>query len=94
LEEAGKQDGRLVLVVPGHAADEPLAVLADKHGFDVYSNSGATTWRIRLEQWDGIKFPGAGPFFGKTYIEAEAKARAYLNGLEDTPRPTGEGGKV
>ena len=79
-------------ILSRHAADEPLAVLADRKGCTFVPRPVIDGWRLSVF----IETKGGGqiPFDGPTYTEAEAKARAYLNGLEDTPRPTGEGGKV
>jgi len=62
---------------------EPLAVLADKKSFEVEIGKtktlgGVTKWAINFWQ-GGIRTP----FYGSTYAECEAKARAYLNGLKD-----------
>jgi len=62
---------------------EPLAVLADKKSFEVEIGKtktlgGVTKWAINFWQ-GGIRTP----FYGSTYTEAEAKARAFLSGLPD-----------
>ena len=68
-------------------AQEPLAVLAVRkggriHGIDYDDNKKRNPWFICYIWHDG----GSGwnmPFWGDTYAEAEAKARKWLNGLED-----------
>jgi hypothetical protein len=67
-------------------AVEPLAVLADRKGVSV-EITPPSFYQTEGEGWDiGVAVPWEGilyPFDSPTYAECEAKARAYLNGLED-----------
>ena len=70
-----------------HAADEPLAVLADRKGYAVYSNNrirkpiSDMPWHISITFIKDTNKRTS--FYTRSYAEAEAKARAYLNGLND-----------
>ena len=86
-------DGGCPWYIPGsnppsrHAADEPLAVLADRKGYAVYSNKRIRKpvrdfpWHISLTFIKSTNERKS--FYCDTYAEAESKAKAYLNGLED-----------
>ena len=65
--------------------EEPLAVLADRKGilrfqYDVY---GDNTWSIYLNKDEENGHWTEKEFYSSTYAECEAKARAYLEGLDD-----------
>ena len=86
-------DGGCPWYIPGstppsrHQADEPLAVLADRKGYAVYSNKRIRKpvrdfpWHISLTFIKSTNERKS--FYCDTYAEAESKAKAYLNGLED-----------
>jgi len=66
-------------------AEEPLAVFCYSRGWDVeditYRSIG---WIIRISAFRHIDFKNMAKVFrAPTYAAAEAKARAYLNGLAD-----------
>lgn len=75
--------GTVMRVISRHPADarptESLAELADKAGW-----IGTMKVSERPSGWR-IIFSNGNVFIGKTYQEAESKARAYLEGLKDTP---------
>jgi len=70
--------------------EEPLAVLAVRKGWDrVHISEFRGSWYFSLWGY-GTDSPATKfPFEDTTYALAEAKARAYLEGLPDT----GKGGK-
>ena len=92
---AQKVGERLVADLASAVAVEPLAVLADRKGVSV-EITPPSFYQTEGEGWDiGVAVPWEGmlyPFDSPTYAECEAKARAYLNGLPDSPTK-GEGGE-
>jgi hypothetical protein len=81
-------------ILSRHAkVEEPLAVLADRKGYVITridgKSDGDYRWAIgiRFQDEEGIEGNWKG-FEAPTYAAAEAKARAYLEGLDDT----GKGG--
>ena len=66
---------------------ESLAVFADQHGWflkDVMYFQVALTWSICLcRKQSSVNYESFKQIEARTYAECEAKARAYLEGLED-----------
>ena len=61
---------------------EPLAVLADRKGYGVVYQNYAAYRQVRL--FAQLSFHGGDVLYtGKTYPEAELKARQYLESLPD-----------
>ncbi len=71
---------------PAAPSPEPLAVLAEQKGCWVSrSRHLKDRWVINLDTLD-YNIPDSPPFISDTYAEAEAKARAYLEGLPDVDK--------
>jgi hypothetical protein len=68
-------------IISRHKPQEPLAVLADRKGITAIGYRQTNTSGKCVESW-GAKI-GPSVFYGKTYAEAESKARQYLEGLPD-----------
>lgn len=68
-------------ILSRHEQEEPLAVLADRKGFNKVQSFKLSddTWTFWI---DGYKIQYV-EVFADTYALAEAKARQYLMGLED-----------
>lgn len=87
--DSGPCDGYIHVDMPAVPSQEPLAVLADRKGvsFEVCPPS---FYVHNVGVWDiGIGEPKKGLytlFKASTYAEAEAKARAYLEGLPDVEK--------
>ena len=66
---------------------ESLAVFADQHGWflkDVMYFQVALTWSICLcRKQSSVNYESFKQIEARTYSECEAKARQYLNGLDD-----------
>ena len=86
-------DGGCPWYIPGsnppsrHAAEEPLAVLADRKGFnriqyDAYTDGQKSVYLTEGEKYDKDTTLEQ-EFYGGTYAAAEAKARQFLNTLPD-----------
>ena len=76
-------------IISRYEAEEPLAVLADRKGYEAVNIIPPTgvvkEWDIELlrgyEDGDGVELEKT--ITAPTYAECEAKARSYLNGLTD-----------